>query len=227
MTWTPEYASSIVRHTFDRTSPIAQYATVPRAFVFIQRINLGLYALLGELRATGNYRRMAEELWPFVDGRAVDADGRGRGGVAGDTPDLTVGGDRPPVASRRCVADALAPLAVLARPRRSPLVACGSDDDAGSDSTTGRRRPATVDDTVADVTLVPATHGARARRRHPPTSIPTELVVTELTPGTGKPAADGDTVFVNYVGVRSEDGDRVRQQLRRRRRSPSRSAPAA
>ena len=68
MTWTPEYASRIVRHTFDRTSPIAQYATVPRAFVFIQRINLGLYALLGELRATGNYRRMAEELWPFVQG---------------------------------------------------------------------------------------------------------------------------------------------------------------
>ncbi len=47
MTWTSEYASSIVRHTFDRSSPISQYATVPRAFVFIQRINLGLYALLG------------------------------------------------------------------------------------------------------------------------------------------------------------------------------------
>jgi predicted unusual protein kinase regulating ubiquinone biosynthesis (AarF/ABC1/UbiB family) len=68
VTWSSEYASRIVRHTFDRTSPISQYATVPRAFVFIQRINLGLYALLGELRATGNYRRMAEELWPFVHG---------------------------------------------------------------------------------------------------------------------------------------------------------------
>ncbi|MEY2974110.1 MAG: hypothetical protein RIR49_530 [Actinomycetota bacterium] len=66
MTWTPDYASSIVRHTFDRSSPISQYATVPRAFVFIQRINLGLYALLGELGATGNYRRIAEELWPFT-----------------------------------------------------------------------------------------------------------------------------------------------------------------
>ena len=66
MTWTPAYASGIVRHTFDRTSPISQYATVPRAFVFIQRINLGLYALLGELGATGNYRRIAEELWPFT-----------------------------------------------------------------------------------------------------------------------------------------------------------------
>jgi predicted unusual protein kinase regulating ubiquinone biosynthesis (AarF/ABC1/UbiB family) len=66
--WSGEYASRIVRHTFDRTSPISQYATVPRAFVFIQRINLGLYALLGELRASGNYRRMAEELWPFTQG---------------------------------------------------------------------------------------------------------------------------------------------------------------
>ena len=70
VTWSSEYASGIVRHTFDRSSPIAQYATVPRAFVFIQRINLGLYALLGELQATGNYRRIAEELWPFVDGPA-------------------------------------------------------------------------------------------------------------------------------------------------------------
>ena len=69
VTWSSEYASRIVRHTFDRTSPIAQFATVPKAFVFIQRINLGLYALLGELRATGNYRRIAEELWPFVKGR--------------------------------------------------------------------------------------------------------------------------------------------------------------
>jgi len=68
VTWSSEYASRIVRHTFDRSSPISQFATVPRAFVFIQRINLGLYALLGEVRATGNYRRMAEELWPFVQG---------------------------------------------------------------------------------------------------------------------------------------------------------------
>ena len=66
-TWTPEYASAIVRHTFDRSSPIAQYATIPRAFVFIQRINLGLYALLGDLRATGNYRRVAVALWPFAN----------------------------------------------------------------------------------------------------------------------------------------------------------------
>lgn len=76
MTWTREYANSVVRHTFDRTSPISQYATVPRAFVFIQRINLGLYALLGELGASGNYRRIAAELWPFVNGAASTELGR-------------------------------------------------------------------------------------------------------------------------------------------------------
>jgi hypothetical protein len=34
----------------------------------IQRINLGLFALFGDLGARGNWRRIAEELWPFVDG---------------------------------------------------------------------------------------------------------------------------------------------------------------
>ena len=50
------------------TRPIAQYATVPADFVIIQRINLGLYAILGQLRATADYRKVAEELWPMVDG---------------------------------------------------------------------------------------------------------------------------------------------------------------
>ena len=68
ITWTPEYASATVRQTFDRNSPIAQYATVPADFVIIQRINLGLYAILGQLRATANYRKVAEELWPMDSG---------------------------------------------------------------------------------------------------------------------------------------------------------------
>ena len=68
ITWSSEYASATVRQTFDRESPIAQYASVPSSFVIIQRINLGLYALMGQLRATGNYRRIAEELWPMTSG---------------------------------------------------------------------------------------------------------------------------------------------------------------
>jgi len=66
VTWSPEYASATVRQTFDRNSPIAQYATVPSSFVIIQRINLGLYASLGALRAQGNYRRIAAEIWPMT-----------------------------------------------------------------------------------------------------------------------------------------------------------------
>ncbi|MCX7622111.1 MAG: hypothetical protein N2037_14920, partial [Acidimicrobiales bacterium] len=43
-------------------------ANVPPSMVIIQRINLGLYALFGELRARGNWRRLAEEIWPWVAG---------------------------------------------------------------------------------------------------------------------------------------------------------------
>ena len=41
---------------------------MPADFVIIQRINLGLYAILGHLGATANYRKIAEELWPMVNG---------------------------------------------------------------------------------------------------------------------------------------------------------------
>ena len=149
MTWTPEYASSIVRHTFDRSSPIAQYATVPRAFVFIQRINLGLYALLGDLRATGNYRRMAEELWPFADGPPSTPLGEAEAVWLENTADLTDGAGVAPVASLRCVAEPS-----LHSPCRSPspLAACGGDDDADSDSTTADASSATPSRTTPSST---------------------------------------------------------------------------
>ena len=46
MTITPAYASAIVRRFFDARGPLAPYSDVPRAYVG-QRINLGLYAVLG------------------------------------------------------------------------------------------------------------------------------------------------------------------------------------
>ncbi len=70
-TMTQEYASESVRRIFDTTGPygdIMRAANVPPAFVIIQRINLGLFALMGDLGASANWRRIAEELWPFVDG---------------------------------------------------------------------------------------------------------------------------------------------------------------
>lgn len=67
---TPEYSSESVRRFFDLTGPHAEImkaANLPPSMVIIQRINLGLYALFGDLRARNNWRRIAEELWPFVD----------------------------------------------------------------------------------------------------------------------------------------------------------------
>ncbi|HEY3723663.1 MAG TPA: AarF/ABC1/UbiB kinase family protein [Acidimicrobiia bacterium] len=68
-----EFASENVRRVFDATGPyreIMRYANVPRAFVVVQRINLGLFAVLASLGATANWRRLAEELWPWVQGPA-------------------------------------------------------------------------------------------------------------------------------------------------------------
>jgi predicted unusual protein kinase regulating ubiquinone biosynthesis (AarF/ABC1/UbiB family) len=71
MTVTPEYASEMVRRFFDLTGPHAELmktANLTPTFVLLQRINLGLYALFAELGATANWRKIAEEIWPFVDG---------------------------------------------------------------------------------------------------------------------------------------------------------------
>ena len=38
--------------------------------MILQRINLGLFAVLGELSATANWRAIAEEIWPFTHGPA-------------------------------------------------------------------------------------------------------------------------------------------------------------
>jgi len=70
LTITGDYASSVVRRFFDVRSPVAEYISVPRSYVILQRINLGLFAVLGELTATANWRAIAEEIWPFAQGPA-------------------------------------------------------------------------------------------------------------------------------------------------------------
>jgi len=76
MTITPAYASAIVRRFFDARGPLAPYSDVPRAYVIMQRINLGLYAVLGQLNATAPWRGISEELWPWVDGPPSTSLGR-------------------------------------------------------------------------------------------------------------------------------------------------------
>jgi predicted unusual protein kinase regulating ubiquinone biosynthesis (AarF/ABC1/UbiB family) len=66
LTITGDYASAVVRRFFDVRSPVAGYVSVPRSYVILQRINLGLFAVLGELSATADWRAIAEEIWPFV-----------------------------------------------------------------------------------------------------------------------------------------------------------------
>ena len=71
LTITSGYASSVVRRFFDVRSPVTGYIAVPRSYVLLQRINLGLFAVLGELSATANWRAIAEEIWPFAQGPAA------------------------------------------------------------------------------------------------------------------------------------------------------------
>jgi len=69
-TITSEYAAQTVRHMFNAKGPyeaVMAHINVPTAFVIIQRINLGLYAIFGQLEATADWRRITEELWTFTN----------------------------------------------------------------------------------------------------------------------------------------------------------------
>ena len=66
LTITSDYASSVVRRFFDVRDPLAKYIAIPQPYVILQRINLGLFAILGELSATANWRAISEEIWPSV-----------------------------------------------------------------------------------------------------------------------------------------------------------------
>src|ERR687898_134025 len=71
VTITPEWSRQVVARFFDPTGPygpVLKVANLPANFVVIQRINLGLMAVLGDLRASANFRGIANELWPWVDG---------------------------------------------------------------------------------------------------------------------------------------------------------------
>jgi predicted unusual protein kinase regulating ubiquinone biosynthesis (AarF/ABC1/UbiB family) len=68
VTVTPSYTAGLLRKTFDaKANEILKYANVPPTFALIQRINLGVFSLLGRLEATANWRRISEELWTWTD----------------------------------------------------------------------------------------------------------------------------------------------------------------
>jgi FKBP-type peptidyl-prolyl cis-trans isomerase len=104
------------------------------------------------------------------------------------------------------------------------LAACGGSDDGGSsDGTTGSTDTEVESDNSSD-TETESTDGASTEPPAtfedvgpPPTNpdkptvelpseLPDELQITVLTPGEGPAAEAGDTVIVDYLGVRSSDG---------------------
>ena len=71
-TFTLQYASEAMKKIMPvgpGTSPeIRKFGNLPPAFGVLQRINLGMTAVMAHLGATGNWRRTAEELWVFTSG---------------------------------------------------------------------------------------------------------------------------------------------------------------
>ena len=86
--------------------------------------------------------------------------------------------------------------------------AFGGDDEVETEATLppSVQDTAPVDTTPVDTTPVETFPTPPKPDVAIPTEPPTELVVTELSPGEGPEAHAGDVVTVHYVGVRSEDG---------------------
>ncbi len=70
-TYTKAYAREALKRTFDPAGPhteMMKWFNLPPAFVVLNRIQWGLNAVLASLDATANWRRISNELWPWVDG---------------------------------------------------------------------------------------------------------------------------------------------------------------
>ena len=83
------------------------------------------------------------------------------------------------------------------------LAACGGSESSETENSAD----------ITDVSLEPlskATTTEVVQLERPdvaaPESTPTELIITDIFEGTGRAVAEGDTVWVDYTGIRSEDG---------------------
>jgi predicted unusual protein kinase regulating ubiquinone biosynthesis (AarF/ABC1/UbiB family) len=66
---THEYAGGMVGKFFDATgSRVQKHANMLPEYAILQRINLGLYAILARLEANLDWLKITEEIWPFADG---------------------------------------------------------------------------------------------------------------------------------------------------------------
>jgi FKBP-type peptidyl-prolyl cis-trans isomerase len=89
------------------------------------------------------------------------------------------------------------------------LAACG-DAEQSSSSSAPVPTAAAATTTAAPVATTspagPTTTNAAKPTVSIPATLPTKLVITDLKAGSGDAARVGDTVVVNYIGVRSADG---------------------
>ena len=60
-TFTPEFAAETLGHLFSMDKDVLRHVTVPREFVFTNRIYVGLYSVLGALRATADWMAIFQE----------------------------------------------------------------------------------------------------------------------------------------------------------------------
>src|SRR3954464_15844843 len=60
-TFTPEFVSELLGHMASMDKEVMRHATVPRDFVFTNRIFVGLYSILGALRATADWTAIFKE----------------------------------------------------------------------------------------------------------------------------------------------------------------------
>jgi predicted unusual protein kinase regulating ubiquinone biosynthesis (AarF/ABC1/UbiB family) len=61
-TFTPEFVSELLGHMANMDQDVMRHATVPRDFLFTNRIFVGLYSILGALRATADWPAVFTEL---------------------------------------------------------------------------------------------------------------------------------------------------------------------
>jgi peptidylprolyl isomerase len=104
----------------------------------------------------------------------------------------------------------LSRVAVVAAVSGLTVSACGDDtidDTSATDASTDTTAPTDLLPSSTDPTPTDPAPGALPKPEVSiPATLPTELVISDLTEGTGDAAAAGDTVIVHYVGVRSVDG---------------------
>ena len=60
-TFTPEFVVQLLGHMASMDKDVMRHATVPRDFVFTNRIFFGLYSILGALRATADWTAIFRE----------------------------------------------------------------------------------------------------------------------------------------------------------------------